>query len=75
MAKELSFNLSGATYGATPIKLERKKLYGWTSLVATSRNGDVCNSAYLSPDDALIIPTDEALLNQYGENLITTKAA
>ena len=57
MAKELSFNLSGATYGATPIKLERKKIYGWTSLVATSRNGDVCNSAYLSPDDALIIPS------------------
>ena len=34
MAKELSFNLSGATYGATPIKLERKKIYGWTSLVS-----------------------------------------
>ena len=57
MAKELLFNLCGATYGSTPIKLERKKLYGWTSLVATSRNGDVCNSAYLSPDDALIIPS------------------
>ena len=32
MAKELLFNLCGATYGSTPIELERKKLYGWTSL-------------------------------------------
>jgi hypothetical protein len=39
------------------VKLERKKIYGWTDVVATDRNGDVCNSAYLSPDDALIIPS------------------
>lgn len=57
MAKELSFSLNGVSYGAAPIKLERKKIYGWTSLVATSGNGDVCSTAYLSPDDALIIPS------------------
>lgn len=56
MAKELTFILSGASYPAAPVKLERKKIYGWTSLVATDRNGGVCESAYLSPDDALIIP-------------------
>lgn len=68
MAKELLFNLCGATYGSTPIKLERKKLYGWTSLVATSRNGDVCNSAYLSPDDALIIPSGGLKLGTVNED-------
>ena len=57
MAKELIFKLAGTEYGAAPVKLERKKIYGWTDVVATDRNGDVCNSAYLSPDDALIIPS------------------
>ena len=57
MAKELMFKLAGTEYGAAPVKLERKKIYGWTDTVATDRNGDVCNSAYLSPDDALVIPS------------------
>jgi hypothetical protein len=57
MARELIFRLSGKDYGAAPVKLERKKIYGWTSLVATDRNGKECNSAYLSPDDSLIIPS------------------
>ena len=57
MAKELIFKLSGADYGAAPVKLERKKIYGWTDIVATDRSGNVCGSAYLSPDDALIIPS------------------
>lgn len=57
MAKEFMFRLAGSEYGAAPVKLERKKIYGWTDTVATDRNGDVCNSAYLSPDDALVIPS------------------
>ena len=57
MARELVFKLSGADYGAAPVKLERKKIYGWTTLVATDKVGEVCSSAYLSPDDALVIPS------------------
>ena len=57
MAKELIFSLAGTDYGAAPVKLERKKVYGWTNTVATDRSGNVCGSAYLSPDDALIIPS------------------
>ena len=57
MAKELIFSLSGVEYFAAPTKLERKKLYGWSTLVATDKNGEVCTSAYLSPDDAMIIPS------------------
>ena len=49
MAKELVFKLSGKDYNAAPVKLERKKIYGWTATIATDRNGDVCSSAYLSP--------------------------
>lgn len=57
MAKELTFKLGGAEYGAAPVKIERKKIYGWTDTVATDRAGEVCVSAYLSPDDVLIIPS------------------
>lgn len=56
MAKELIFKISGAEYGAAPVKLERKKIYGWTDVVATDKDGATCKSAYLSPDDSLIIP-------------------
>lgn len=57
MAKELSFSLAGAEYAAAPVKLERKKIYGWSNLVATDNSGEVCGTAYLSPDDALLIPS------------------
>ena len=57
MARELIFNIAGKDYGAAPVKLERKKIYGWTDLVATDRDGNVCGKAYLSPDDSLIIPS------------------
>ena len=57
MAKELVFSLSGTDYAAAPVKLERKKIYGWTTLVATDRSGGICDSAYMSPDDSLIIPS------------------
>ena len=56
MARELIFKLAGSDYGAAPVKLERKKIYGWTSIVATDKAGDECSKAYLSPDDSLIIP-------------------
>ena len=57
MAKELVFSLSGTDYAAAPVKFERKKIYGWTALVATDRDGVVCDTAYLSPEDSLIIPS------------------
>ena len=56
MAKDLIFKLAGGEYGAAPVKLERKKIYGWSDLVATDKAGEVCSSAYLSTDDALLIP-------------------
>ena len=57
MAKELVFKLSGIDFTAAPVKLERKKVYGWTDTVATDKDGEECVSAYLSPDDSLVIPS------------------
>lgn len=57
MAKALRFQLGGTEFDAVPVKVERKKLYGWSEVVATDRTGAVCTTAYLSPDDALVIPS------------------
>ena len=57
MAKELIFKLFDTWFAATPVKLERKKVYGWTDTVATDKDGEECVSAYLSPDDSLVIPS------------------
>ena len=56
MASALKFRLNGAEYEAVPVKLERKKLYGWTDLVATDASGEVCRKAQLDPDGELLIP-------------------
>ena len=34
MAKELIFKLNGTDYGSAPVKLERKKIYGWTDYLS-----------------------------------------
>lgn len=44
-------------YTGVSVKIERKKLYGWTETVATDREGNECVSTYLSVDDILIIPS------------------
>ena len=57
MAKDLIFNLAGTEYAVAPVKLERKKIYGWSDIVATNKAGEVCESAYLLSDAALLVPS------------------
>ena len=75
MAKELRFTLDGAEYFSAPIKLERKKLYGWSSLVAADKAGNICEAAYLSPEDSLLIPSGAAKLATVDENGVIVKRA
>ena len=56
MAAALKFSLNGTEYEAVPVKLERKKLYGWTDVVATDAAGNVCTTAQVDPDGELIVP-------------------
>lgn len=56
MAAVLKFKLKGKEYEAVPVKLERKKLYGYTDIVATDAAGGVCSSAQVDPDGELLIP-------------------
>lgn len=57
MAKELNFIHDGTEYASEPIKLERKKIYGWSTIVATDKNGEECSTAYLLPEESLLIPS------------------
>ena len=56
MAKPLILKLSGVEYPLAPTKLERRKLYGWTEMRATTPDGDVCNSVGLASNGQIIIP-------------------
>ena len=73
MAKEFTFTLRGNAYAAAPVKLERKKIYGWSSLVATDRDGHVCTAAYISPEDSLMIPSGAAKMATVDENGLIVK--
>ena len=73
MAKEFTFILGGAPFSAAPVKLERKKLYGWSDLVATDRDGHICTAAYISPEDSLMIPAGAAKMATVDERGLIVK--
>ena len=55
-------------FSAAPIKLERKKIYGWSTVVATDRDGNPCVVAYISPEDSLMIPAGAAKMATVDES-------
>lgn len=57
MAKELKFALGGKTYAAVPLKLDRKKMYGWSTKVAIDQTGKECDIAYLDIYDSHLLPS------------------
>jgi len=56
MAKNLTFNIKGTDYAAVPVKIERKKLYGWTELIALDDDGEPCSSVTIDETGSVIIP-------------------
>lgn len=56
MAKTLDITLGGKTFSVTPVKLERKKLYGWNELRVVTPDGEPCQQAGLNSDGTTIIP-------------------
>ena len=73
MAKEFTFILGGTPFSAAPVKLERKKIYGWSNLVATDRDGRTCTAAYICPEDSLMIPSGAAKMATVDENGLIVK--
>ena len=56
MARELSFVLEGSEYALEPVRLDRKKLYGWKDTVALGPEGEECSLANLDETGTRIIP-------------------
>ena len=70
MARKLSFVLEGVEYALEPVRLDRKKLYGWRDTVALDPGGQDCTLANLDETGTNIIPKGGVglgLVNDDGE--------
>ena len=57
MAKQLTFSISGKECTATPMKLDRKKIYGWSEKLALDDDGCECSLVSMDETGTIIIPT------------------
>ena len=56
MGRSLAFNLKGSLFSAEPVKIERKKLYGFTKTFVYDENGQECETANLDTGASGLIP-------------------
>ncbi|MDR1306061.1 MAG: hypothetical protein LBK74_00620 [Treponema sp.] len=56
MARTISFALDGTEYAASPLKIDRSKLYGWTELKALDDDGRECRIVNMDETGTVIIP-------------------
>lgn len=70
MPRKLTFILRRRKYEVTPVKIDRRKLYGWTEIDATDDAGSPCEVVSADETGQLIIPrggTAVGLLTPAGE--------
>lgn len=56
MPRELTLQIRNKEYSVTPVKVDRKKLYGWTEVVALDEEGRPCQLVTTDDTGTLIIP-------------------
>ena len=56
MARTLTFSINDAEYRAVPTKIDRKKLYGWTEILALDDLGNECKMVSTDESGTFIIP-------------------
>lgn len=56
MARVLTFQIKKKEYQVIPVKIDRKKLYGWTEIIARDEQGRPCNLVNTDDTGTLIIP-------------------
>ena len=56
MSRNIIFKLKGTEYPVKPVKVDRKKLYGWTELKALDDEGRECRLVSMDDSGSLIIP-------------------
>jgi len=57
MAKGIQIKLGTDVYSLSPVKVERRKVYGWTELKVLDLNGQPCRQASLDSNGTTVIPT------------------
>ncbi|GHT60006.1 hypothetical protein FACS1894109_16980 [Spirochaetia bacterium] len=65
MAKCLNFSLGGVVHSATPVKVDRKKLYGWSETKAFDEEGHECMLASTDESGSVIIPKGERVWESF----------
>ena len=56
MPRTLTFDLGGTEYTAEPMKIDRRKLYGWTETHAFDDDGNECQLVSTDASGTIIIP-------------------
>ncbi len=56
MARELVFKINENEYSFEPVKVERKKLYGWTETIALDDEGNECKLVSMDESGTVVIP-------------------
>lgn len=70
MPRKLTFSVRRRTFEASPVKIDRRKLYGWTEIEATDDAGAPCAVVTADETGRLILPrggTAVGLLSPRGE--------
>lgn len=68
MAKVLQFISENTLYEAEPVKIERKKIYGYKELSALDSNGNECRQCYLDASGTILIPPGAVKLSSLDED-------
>ena len=68
MAKVLQFINASTLYEAEPVKIERKKIYGYKELSALDSNGNECRQCYLDASGTILIPPGAVKLSSLDED-------
>lgn len=70
MAKQLTFQIGSRGFSLEPLKVDRKKIYGWSETLVTNQNGSLCGAALLNDDGMTIAPsgtTKPGMLSDNGQ--------
>lgn len=68
MAKQLDIRIDGRCFSVVPVKLERKKVYGWNELRVVTPDGELCQQAGLNSDGITIIPAGNTKIGMLRED-------
>lgn len=68
MAKVLQFMNGSTLYEAEPVKIERKKIYGYKEISALDPAGNECRQCYLDASGSILIPPGAVKLSALDED-------